>query len=118
MRILSVDHAGNFSTWSPELLGQKSPEHGDFLLGNVRDDDPDALEGSPKFRRLRNEIERGVAACRESCEYFGVCGGGAPSNKYFENSTFASTETLHCRLSKKAVTDVLLERLEDALAIA
>lgn len=118
MRILSVDHAGNFSTWSPELLGQKSPEYGDFLLGNVRDDDLDALERSTKFRHLRREIERGVAACRESCEYFGVCGGGAPSNKYFENGTFASTETLHCRLSKKAVADVLLERLEEALEIA
>lgn len=118
MRILSVDHAGNFSTWSPELLGQKSPEHGDFLLGNVMTDELDGLEANPKFRRLRDEIERGVAACRESCEYFGVCGGGAPSNKYFENGTFASTETLHCRLSKKAVADVLLERLEDALKIA
>jgi uncharacterized protein len=118
MRILAVDHAGNFSTWSPELLGQKSPDHGDFLLGNVMTDDLDELEGSPKFRRLRDEIERGVAACRESCEYFRLCGGGSPSNKYFENGTFASTETLHCRLSKQAAVDVLLPRLESALGVA
>ncbi|MFP3940252.1 MAG: cyclophane-forming radical SAM/SPASM peptide maturase GrrM/OscB [Thermoanaerobaculia bacterium] len=118
MRILSVDHAGNVSTWSPELLGQKSAEHGDFLLGNVMEDDLDALQDSPKFRRLRDEIDGGIAACRESCEYFGVCGGGSPSNKYFENGTFSSTETLHCRLSKQAVADVVLEHLESALAIA
>jgi uncharacterized protein len=118
MRILSVDHAGNVSTFSPELLGQKRPGGGDFLLGNVMTDDLDAIAVSPKLRRLRGEIERGVAACRESCPYFSVCGGGSPSNKLFENGTFDSTETLHCLLSKQAVADVLLERLEHALAIA
>ena len=118
LRILAVDHSGNLATWSPELLGQKTRDGGDFLLGNVMTDGLDDLEATPKFRRLAGEIERGVAACRESCEYFGLCGGGSPSNKYFENGTFASTETLHCRLSKQAIADALLPRLESALGVA
>jgi uncharacterized protein len=35
-----------------------------------------------------------------------------PANKYFENGTFASTETLFCRLHKKVCLDVALARLE------
>src|SRR5262249_56821415 len=33
--ILNVDYEGNFSTYSPELLGLTSPRHGSFSLGNV-----------------------------------------------------------------------------------
>ena len=50
--------------------------------------------------------------CREQCRYFGFCGGGPPGNKFFENGTFASTETLFCRLHKKAAMDVSLDKLE------
>ena len=50
--------------------------------------------------------------CRESCRYFPFCGGGPPGNKYFENGTFASTETLFCRLHMKACLDVTADWLE------
>jgi uncharacterized protein len=53
-----------------------------------------------------------VRLCRERCDYFPFCGGGAPANKYFENGTFASTETLFCRLHKKVCLDVALDLLE------
>ena len=33
--IVNVDCEGNFSTYSPELLGLSSPRHGSFALGNV-----------------------------------------------------------------------------------
>jgi len=36
--IVNVDYAGNFSTYSPELLGLSSPRHGNFTLGNVATD--------------------------------------------------------------------------------
>ena len=50
--------------------------------------------------------------CRTSCRYFPFCGGGPPGNKYFENGTFASTETLFCRLHMKACLDVTADWLE------
>lgn len=114
MRILNVDWAGNFSTYSPELLDLPG---GELLLGNLLRDDLDGIESSPKFRRLREEVDAGVAACRETCEYFGLCGGGSPSNKFFENGSLSSTETLHCRLAKKAVADVVLANLETCLGL-
>jgi uncharacterized protein len=110
--IVSVDCEGNFATYSPELLGQSSLRHGNFSLGNVATDPLDAVAGSAHFRRMEDEIARGVEMCREGCAYFPFCGGGAPVNKYFENGTFASTETLFCRLHKKVCVDVTLGFLE------
>jgi uncharacterized protein len=56
--------------------------------------------------------------CRQTCEYFDICLGGCPANKIFENGTFDSTETLFCRLAKKAVIDVVLERVERSFDLA
>jgi hypothetical protein len=50
--------------------------------------------------------------------YEAFCGGGPPANKYFENGTFASTETLFCRLHKQVCLDVSLDRLERGRAPA
>jgi uncharacterized protein len=115
--ILNVDCDGNVSTFSPELLGARSDRFGDFRLGNVAGDDLDGIVGSEAFRRLRAEVERGIAGCRRSCEYFGLCGGGSPSNKFFENGSLSSTETMHCKLSKQAVVDVVLADLEASLGL-
>jgi uncharacterized protein len=112
--IVNVDCAGNFSTFSPELLGMSSLSHGDFALGNVMADTVESVTASPRFRRLNDEIGRGVEMCRQSCAYFPFCGGGPPANKFFENGTFASTETMFCRLHKKVCIDVSLERLEQS----
>jgi uncharacterized protein len=114
MRIVSVDCHGNVSTFSPELLGLASDRYGDFHLGNVLRDDIDAMKSTTKLQRIQADIEEGIARCRESCSYFAVCGGGSPSNKYFENLSFASTETMHCRLSKQVLADVVLETFETA----
>jgi uncharacterized protein len=110
--IVNVDCEGNFSTYSPELLGIPSLAHGGFTLGNVSTDSLEAVVASARFQRLEDEISRGVEMCRESCRYFPFCGGGPPANKFFENGTFASTETLFCRLHKKICVDVTLALLE------
>ncbi len=57
-------------------------------------------------------MSRGVEMCRQTCPYYVFCGGGPPGNKFFENGTFAATETLNCRLHKKVCLDVALTRLE------
>ena len=110
--ILNVDCQGNFSTYSPELLGLSSPRHGDFAIGNVARDTLESVMAQPRFIALDEEIGRGVARCHETCDYAPFCGGGAPGNKYFENSDFATAETLSCRLHKKAMFDVALTKLE------
>jgi uncharacterized protein len=110
--IVNVDCAGNFSTFSPELLGIISPQYGEFALGNVASDPLDAVLASPRFTRIEADIAEGVRMCRESCRYFPFCGGGPPGNKHFEHGTFAATETLFCRLHMKACLDVTAGWLE------
>jgi uncharacterized protein len=110
--IISMDWAGNISTFSPELLGLKNAEYGDFLLGNIN---RDALVDLPRragFLKMLSDIQAGVAMCRERCEYFSVCGGGEPVNKLAENGTFASAETTYCRLTKMRGTDIVLDALD------
>ena len=58
-------------------------------------------------------VSSGVEMCRQECPYFAFCGGSAPANKFFENGTFASTETMSCRLQKQVCLDVTLAWLEN-----
>jgi uncharacterized protein len=116
--ILNVDFEGNFSTFDPELLGVKTERYGQFILGNVRSDELASVCKSEKFMRMHAEMQSGVERCRSECAYFGVCGGGAGSNKYWENGTFDSSATNACRHRIKTVTDVIVGSLERATFLA
>jgi uncharacterized protein len=118
LRTISVGVNGEISTFSPELLGYGSERHGPFVFGNVHDNNIEDILHNDRFLSVNAEIERGVENCRRTCEYFEICRGGSPVNKFFENGTFESTETLFCRLSKKAVIDVVLEKVERSLEAA
>ncbi len=110
--ITSMDWTGNIATFSPELLGLKNALYDDFVLGNVNRDRLVELAEGPLLRRMCADIDAGIAMCRERCEYFSVCGGGEPVNKLFENGSFASAETVFCRMTKMRATDLVLDRLE------
>jgi uncharacterized protein len=110
--VTSMDWTGNIATFSPELLGLKNAEYQDFVLGNVNRDQLAEMADAPLLARMKADIDAGIALCRDTCEYFSVCGGGEPVNKLFENGSFASAETTYCRMTKMRVTDLVLDRLE------
>ena len=110
--VTSMDVAGNISTFSPELLGLKSADYGDFLLGNINTDRLVDLLERPNLARMRRDIDAGVTLCRQHCQYFSVCGGGEPVNKLSENGTFVSTETTYCRLTRMRLTDLVLDAID------
>lgn len=110
--IFSIGWDGGISTFSPELLGMKDANYNDFVYGNVAEHQPHEILHRENFRSVRSAIQRGVDMCRETCDYFLVCGGGSPSNKLYENGTFASTETIACRLRKKTLAELALTYLE------
>jgi len=114
-QIISVDIDGNFTSYSPELLGQKDESYQDFVLGNVHKESfLDCIE-KPLFKELRNEILLGIRNCEDKCPYFSFCGGGAPANKYYENGSFSSTETMQCRYNIQTPLEIITSRLERAL---
>jgi uncharacterized protein len=117
LAMLNVDSHGNVSSFSPELLGLKNEAYGDFLLGNINTQSLASIHDACQRSALLRDIQAGVAACRAECEYFSVCGGGAPVNKLFENGSFASTKTSYCTLTQIVPTDLILEayqRLEES----
>lgn len=116
--IVTVAHDGQLSTFSPELAGQTHPAHGSLQFGRVQDVSMADIRATPRFAAVAREIAEGVAMCEAECRYFDLCGGGAPSNKLAENGSFASTETLFCRLTQKASVDVMLDRLAARLKTA
>ena len=110
--ILSVDWQGNFSTFDPELLSVASDRYGTFNLGNLQDLSLVESTETEQFRRLLLDMSSGVESCHQGCEYFGLCGGGNGSNKFWEHGSLASSETNSCRFGTQIPVQVLLERFE------
>ncbi len=71
-----------------------------------------------RYQSMAGDVAAGVSECRRTCAYFAFCGGGAPANKYFENGSFDSTETLFCRLHRKALAEVMLSKLSPTVRVS
>jgi uncharacterized protein len=116
LETISVAYDGRWSTFSPELLGIKSAVYEDFFFGNLLRESLDVGIARPHFQRLLGEITAGVGKCRETCSYFRLCGGGAPSNKWGETGAFDTTETSYCRAWTQGLADACLDFVEGTLA--
>jgi uncharacterized protein len=113
--IVTVDSRGNISTFSPELMGNTGHDYSGFVFGNVLHDRFTDVVSNTSFLSALQDIRNGTLLCASKCQYFMVCGGGAPSNKYYENGTFVSTQTVNCRYRTQIVADLVLDRIESAL---
>jgi uncharacterized protein len=107
--MLNVDCLGNASSFSPELLGLKNSAYNDFIVGNINTDSLEDMRCSQSMIAMSRDIAAGVQACQNDCEYFSVCGGGAPVNKLAENGTFRSTRTEFCGLTQMVPIDLILD---------
>jgi len=105
--MINVDCDGNFTTFSPELLGQSSEKYGPFQFGNVLTDSIADARQNESFLKVAADVAAGNKKCEESCRYWSSCYGASPTNKYFENETFDSTETMHCRAVIQAPVDII-----------
>jgi uncharacterized protein len=87
---------------SPELLGVRAAEYGDFVVGNVTTKPlPDILRHVMNARYVE-EFATGVTRCLAECEFFAYCQGAHAGNRFFEHGRFSATETEHCRASYQA----------------
>jgi uncharacterized protein len=106
LKALTIDTNGEMSTFCPEMLGGVP----DLSIGNIHTIDRlEEVFTHPNLIRLRQSIQTGVTNCQSSCDYFRLCGGGRPGNKYFETGTFESTETRACNFHVKALVDSVLD---------
>jgi len=98
-QVLVVAANGDVTTFSPEFMEVRSKAHNNFNFGNILRDDFDQVFASNLVATTQAQIRRGVELCRAQCQYFAVCGGGAPANKMQENGSLESSETMFCRMS-------------------
>ena len=110
--MMNVDCHGNVSSFSPELLGLKNSDYDDFIVGNIHSHSLEEMLASRTMHAMSRDIEAGVEACRKGCEYFSVCGGGAPVNKLAENGSFRSTRTSFCGLTQMVPIDLILDAFD------
>jgi uncharacterized protein len=115
--IVSVDCLGNFSTFSPELIGQAASSYNNFIFGNVLQSGFLQPERKEALRLLTSEINNGILKCKKECSFFSVCGGGAPANKFFENGSFNSSETNYCRYNIQVPIELVLSYMEEKLLL-
>jgi uncharacterized protein len=115
--IVNIDSKGNFSTFDPELLAVQTDRYGQFIMGNVLQDSFASICATQSFQLAYRDMSAGVDLCRQTCDYFGLCGGGNGSNKYWENGSFNSSETWACRYRIKAIADIVMENLENSLGL-
>ena len=116
---LSFDYKGNISTFSSELLvTSPRPPYADFIFGNIHECEIEAIFSNQKFIEVHTQIQQGIARCRDTCDYFSLCGGGSPVHKLCEHHTFDASESLYCRIKIKATTDSIVDVLEQRYHIA
>jgi uncharacterized protein len=109
--VIVVAADGAVSTFSPELMEAQAASYNNFVFGNILDEDFEQFASDECFRRSQREVAAGVAACKATCRYFSVCGGGSPVNKLCEKGDLSAAETEYCRLSIQSPADALLELL-------
>lgn len=110
---IGITKTGDIVTFSPELAAGTPDDPKKFVIGNVLDIQSfDELEQNANFQSQLKEITQSIRNCAQECEYFDLCGGGTPANKFYEKGSFEATETNFCILTKKMMTDVVLEQLK------
>ena len=111
--IVAITKDGHISTFSPELSGGTANNALQFMIGNVLNiNSLDALVENVNFQSQLASVNQGLEKCKANCEYFSVCGGGSPSNKFYEHGTFNTTETSFCKLNQKVLYDVVFNKLQ------
>lgn len=100
----SVGWNGDVVLLSPEFLGIESERY-NFVVGNVNSHSlVEIVERGSKTQQVV-DYEASIESCRQSCKYFDFCLGGWAINKYFENGTINSTETVNCRNMRQRLAD-------------
>lgn len=106
----SIAHNGDVVLLSPELMSTVDPQYDNFVVGNLFSESLEMILERASSVGYVQEYLLGLTQCRNTCEFFGVCGGGQASNKYFELKNLSTTETAFCRNNAQRVTRALLSK--------
>ncbi|MCI5077468.1 radical SAM protein [Oricola sp.] len=119
LKALNVDVNGYVTTCYAGLAIDTLPDaYGDGLglsIGNIKDTSLVEMARSDKLRRIIGDFESSTAHCLRTCEYAGVCSGGFEITQRLGGGSFEAGETAECVIHVKALTDALLDDVDDHL---
>ncbi len=107
--VIAINVNGDVTSFSPDFMELRAQGHKGFCFGNILESDFDEFSQDENFRQTSADVRDGVELCQTTCSYFGICGGGSPSNKMSEWQSLKTAETLFCKLSIQAPADALLQ---------
>lgn len=117
---LNVDARGNVTTFYAGLAVEtEADRYGDgrgLGLGNIHETGLADMARSPKLARMRADFAASRAACEAACPYHAVCPGGFELTKLTRHGHFDADETPECVVHVKALTDALLDDVNEHLA--
>jgi uncharacterized protein len=111
--MITILKNGDISTYGPEWAGGTPDDPQKFIIGNILEPITlDEVFSGSKYRSLQKKVEAGFNMCKSECDYFSICGGGNPANKFYETGSIEVSETQYCKIHIKAFADLYIQKLE------
>lgn len=104
----TVSTEGDVVLVSPEFISVSADTRHRFVVGNVLASSLEQIVQGASDTWYVEDFLQGAEACQASCKYFAYCGGGMPSNKFFEHGRLDVMETQHCVNTRQLVMDTVL----------
>ncbi len=119
LKSITLDAQGHVSTFYAGV-GRDTLEHhyGDgqgMALGNIWTTSFEQMVRSEKLQRIMADFRISARACGSLCPYHAICPGGYEVTKQLTLGTFDAAETTECLVQVKALTDALLDDIEERL---
>ena len=89
----------------------------EFIIGNLIEQTLDEIAQSTKLKALYKNILKGVEQCKDTCDFYQICGGGQLVSRYAEKGNFFEPETTNCRFRIKIPASVLVDELEKRISV-
>lgn len=105
----TVTWDGNVVLLSPEFVGLRAPDYGDFIAGNLRTETLRSILDRQHGINYVADFERGLAACRDHCIFWSACHGSYAIGRWIEHRRLDVMETEHCRNTRQAPVLALLD---------
>jgi uncharacterized protein len=113
LKIITIQKNGDISTFCPELAGGIKDNQSKFVIGNMLNiHDLEQVITNENFLQINSSVNIGTQNCKNSCQYFKLCGGRSPAIKMYENGSFESTTTKHCLLHRQILADTVISSIK------
>ncbi|WP_417611683.1 radical SAM protein [Parasphingorhabdus sp.] len=113
---INVDSNGDISTFHAGLTGDQHADlygdHKGLIIGNIAEDNFDAMKTSSKFSNIQRDFVAGENACHQRCGLYSVCPSGYALVKHRRYGRFDADETPECRVQVQTLAEHLLSAIE------